>query len=184
MSSLTFPAICLHIFYFNHIPIKIRKFHLRSSVMYLFLGVLEENYERKFANRKKHVGSRYNFAYMCFYLWVAPFHLCTRPLHQMPSSLSAFAFAHWDAFFYLCACLHPCRCVFLCVYLPSSIQVLLSMSVLASIYWDDSLDLCTFPLTEMCHMSLYLLPVWKSKHTLLLSLKPVRSNSSHNIPLC
>lgn len=125
---LSLQYVCIY-FYFNHIPMKIGKFHLSSSVMYLFLGELDENYERKFANRKKHVGFRYNFAYVCFYLGVAPFHLCTLPLHQMPSSLSAFAFAHWDAFFYLCTCLLLSRCIFPCVYLPPHTEMIHSIFV-------------------------------------------------------
>lgn len=166
---LSLQYVCIH-FYFNHIPIKIGKFHLSSSVVYLFLGELEENYERKFANRKKHVGFRYNFAYMCFYLWVAPFHLCTLPLHQMPSSLSAFAFAHWDAFFYLCACLHPSRCVFLCVYLPSSTQVLLSMCVLASSCPGASFHVCTCLHTlRWFTPSLYLATHWDVSYVSVLA---------------
>lgn len=74
---------------------------------------------------------------------------CTRPsvylppLCQMPSSLSAFAFAHWDAFFYLCACLHPPRSIFPCVYLPPPIQVHLSTCVFAFMHPGASLHVCT-----------------------------------------
>lgn len=123
-----------------------------------------------------------------------PFHStrCLLPslhLHlptEVHSSTCVLASTHPGVSFYVCTCLHPSRCCFPWVYLPLPVQVHLSMCVLASTHWDDLLHLCTFPLTEMCHMSLYLLPVWKSKHTLsfLLSLKPLRSNSSHTIPLC